>query len=392
MKKKSIIATSATLVALASVVLTACGNKGTKVEVPESTPETKASFEKAIKDQAIAQSTETEEKVTDYYTNGIKVEVEKKEDIATVYVPTEKYVRDKEGYTKVSDIQADEKIVVDKGVIKGVVKVSAVKPEETKATESQAPTTTTETTTEAKPTESQTSETKPTDIKPIKKYEEKEIKYNESKHTKKEYEEISKRDVSKAKTDTDESIKKALEAESKNKDIPKVVEKTTESQSSETTQASEAKQEQPKENAQNTPVSGPETQAAPAQDTNNNTPSPTPQPQPSPQPNNPTPAPEPQPQPQPTPAPTEQRRNWQPVYRTVHHDAITHTKPKYISSDRKLTTYSYDEMEAYIDQKIEEDVFVSYTVIDETTVDKPAWDEQVLDHYVDTYTGETKPV
>lgn len=109
MKKKSIIATSATLVAIASVVLTACGNKGTKVEVPESTPETKASFEKAIKDQAIAQSTETEEKVTDYYTNGIKVEVEKKEDIATVYVPTEKYVRDKEGYTKVSDIQADEK-------------------------------------------------------------------------------------------------------------------------------------------------------------------------------------------------------------------------------------------------------------------------------------------
>lgn len=295
-----------------------------------------------------------------------------------------------------------KKIVVDKGVIKGVVKVSEVKPEETKTTESQAPTTTTETTTVAKPTESKASEVKAEDTKPIKKYEEKEIKYNESKHTKKEYEEISKRDVSKAKTDTDESIKKALEAESKNKDIPKVVEKkkeeekTTESQSSETTQASEVKQEQPKEDAQNTPVSGPETQVAPAQDTNNNTPSPTPQPTPTPQPNNPTPAPEPQtqpsPQPQPTPIPTEQRRNWQPVYRTVHHDAITHKRAKYVSSDRKFTTYDENEMEAYIDQKIEEDIFVSYTSIAETVVDKPAWDEQVLDHYVDTYTGETKPV
>ena len=76
----------------------------------------------------------------------------------------------------------------------------------------------------------------------------------------------------------------------------------------------------------------------------------------------------------------------------MHHDAVTHTIPKYISSDRKLTTYSYEEMEAYIDQKIEEDVFVSYTIIDETVVDSPAWDEQVLDHYVDTYTGETKPL
>ena len=389
MKKKRILATSVSLAAIASVLLVGCGGKGRKTEVPESTPETKASFEKAIKNQAIAQSTETENKVTDYYTNGIKVEVEKAEDIATVYVPTEKYVRDKEGYTKVSDIKSDEKIVVEKGVIKGVVKVSEVKPATTKPVEKKAE----EPKVEAKPVETtKASEVKKEEVKPIKKYEEKEIKYKETKHTKKEYEEISKRDVSKAKTDTDESIKKALEAESHKSEIPKIVEKKAEepkveAKPVETTKTGDVAPERPKEENKSEAVN-----------TQNNTPAPAPAPQP--QPENPAPQPEPEPQPQPEPAPqpqpapTEQKRDWQPVYRTVHHDAITHTRPKFICSDGSKTTYNRKEMEDYIWDRMDadENANLSYTTVNETVVDKEAWDEQVLDHYVDTYTGETKPL
>ena len=197
MSKIKRITTIATSVLAVTVLLAGCG-KNKPVEKIESTPETKSSFEKAIKGQAIAESKETETQVVDYYTNGIKVEVEKAKDEVEISIPTEKYVRDRDSYTKVSEIKADEVVVVNKGIITGVVKKSDNKPIETKAV--------------AK-------------VKPVKKYKESDIKYDVKKHTKKEYEEITKRDVSKPKIDTDDAVKKSLEAESKKTEIPKVVEK-----------------------------------------------------------------------------------------------------------------------------------------------------------------------
>ena len=170
----------------------------------------------------------------------------------------------------------------------------------------------------------------------------------------------------------DKEVKKALESESKNKEIPvikeeikkeeKKPESTTETK--ESSKPEEVKPEEPKE----------------AEPVKNESPAPEPAPQPAPQPE------------ASQPAPTEQKRNWMPVYRTGHHDAITHTRAKYVSSDRKFVTYDIEEMDNYIFEQADKDIFVSYTSVTETVVDKEAWDEQVLDHYQDTYTGETRPL
>lgn len=366
MSKIKRITTIATSVLAVTVLLAGCG-KNKPVEKIESTPETKSSFEKAIKGQAIAESKETETQVVDYYTNGIKVEVEKAKDEVEISIPTEKYVRDRDSYTKVSEIKADEVVVVNKGIITGVVKKSDNKPIETKAV--------------AK-------------VKPVKKYKESDIKYDVKKHTKKEYEEITKRDVSKPKIDTDDAVKKSLEAESKKTEIPKVVEKTTTTEKKEEPKAEETKAREaetkkaeeikkPEVPQTENQVADPQPEAPEVATERVEENTPTPEPQPSQQPS-------PQPQTEPQPAPTERVINWVAHKTVIHHPEVTHEVEYYESSDEKFRTYNEDEMEKYIFDQADKGIFVSYGIYYETVVDKPAWDEEVIDYYYDPVTGERK--
>lgn len=103
--------------------------------------------------------------------------------------------------------------------------------------------------------------------------------------------------------------------------------------------------------------------------------------------------------------------NWTPVYRTVHHDAVTHTEDQghyedqgyyrtvYICNQCGARFYSSEELVAHQKATTKENpdnldlwhgssstdrewvsnnVWVSNIV---TVTDSPAWDEQVLDHY-----------
>lgn len=108
---------------------------------------------------------------------------------------------------------------------------------------------------------------------------------------------------------------------------------------------------------------------------------------------------------------TTHTHNWTPVYRTVHHDAVTHTEDQGHYEDQGYDKYvvscntcgaQFDTMEAlhahqdvsretYHDNPdmwhggsstysvhVSNNVWVSNIV---TVTDSPAWDEQVLDHY-----------
>lgn len=108
---------------------------------------------------------------------------------------------------------------------------------------------------------------------------------------------------------------------------------------------------------------------------------------------------------------TTHTHNWTPVYRTVHHDAVTHTEDQGHYEDRGYSVSRYkcstcgqkfdslEELQAHrnvsretypdnpdmwhggsstINEWVSNNVWVSNIV---TVTDSPAWDEQVLDHY-----------
>ncbi len=105
------------------------------------------------------------------------------------------------------------------------------------------------------------------------------------------------------------------------------------------------------------------------------------------------------------------QHNWKAVYRTVHHDAVTHTEDQGHYEDRGYSVSRYkcstcgqkfdslEELQAHrdvsreayrdnpdmwhggsstINEWVSNNVWVSNIV---TVTDSPAWDEQVLDHY-----------
>ena len=107
-----------------------------------------------------------------------------------------------------------------------------------------------------------------------------------------------------------------------------------------------------------------------------------------------TPAPTPAPTPVPTPAPTEHVHNWQPVYQTVHHDAVTEVKeiPHYTCGRCGYQTSDVGAMNAHMaasqnsatmEQLMAGEVCGGYTGWNETktVVISEAYDEQVLTGY-----------
>ena len=125
------------------------------------------------------------------------------------------------------------------------------------------------------------------------------------------------------------------------------------------------------------------------------------------------PTPTSSPAPQPTPTPTPHVHNWQPVYRTVHHDAVT--EEQWIVDDEAWDEavytlglrckcgawfYTADEYAAHRDQydplsperANHSSCSTDYQQTDtihhdeighwETVVITPAWDEEVLDYYI----------
>ena len=99
--------------------------------------------------------------------------------------------------------------------------------------------------------------------------------------------------------------------------------------------------------------------------------------------------------------PKAHEHNWQPVYTTVHHDAITHTEQQdqghyettivYITSDGKEFTDGKECEDYMYDMLDNKDIDLGVGVVDRetwipnvvtvTVVDTPAYDEQVISGY-----------
>lgn len=167
----------------------------------------------------------------------------------------------------------------------------------------------------------------------------------------------------------------------------------------------------------NTPAPTPQPTAMPTPvETPTPTPKPTPTPVPTPKPTaTPTPTPTPAPTPAVTPAPTvtpAHTHNWTPVYKTVHHDAVTEQNwvvdtPAYDSQEYDGTYRArcrcgteFDTIPGWQQHAIshfdlpDESEHSSYSWVPhtvtthhpevghyETVTVTPAWDEQVVDYY-----------